>query len=115
MGGGARQKESVQVEMELEKAGGFGVYQWLTCIIMITGMLSGGFVLHGIAYLELEPNMYICEGSPCTPEVFCEQPDPIYKYDSIDYSFKNETTGEPNTNIFNWFTSLALVCNPKKK
>lgn len=76
MGGGGRQKECVQVEAELEKAGGFGVYQWLTVTIVIAGMLSGGFVIHGIAYLELEPNMYLCDGVSCTPEEFCLQPDP---------------------------------------
>jgi hypothetical protein len=39
---------------------------------MISGMLSGGFVLHGIAYMELAPNQYYCPGHvPCTPEEFC--------------------------------------------
>jgi len=82
---------------------------------MISGMLSGGFVIHGIAYMELAPNMYICsDGQPCTPEVFCLQPDPIYKYESVDIDFVNPD-GEPNTNIFNWYTSLGLVCNPNSK
>jgi hypothetical protein len=48
------------------------MYQWLACIIMITGMMSGGFVIHGIAYLELAPDMWICaNGLPCTTEEFC--------------------------------------------
>lgn len=70
--GGGRMKEAVQVERELDLAGGFGMYQWLACIIMITGMMSGGFVIHGIAYLELAPDMWICaNGLPCTTEEFC--------------------------------------------
>lgn len=58
MGGAGRGKECVQVERELQRAGGFGIYQWLVCLIIISGMMSGGFIMHGIAYLELAPNMY---------------------------------------------------------
>lgn len=84
------------MERELNLAGGFGRYQWFVCIIMISGMLSGGFVLHGIAYLELAPNQYYCEPGhyACTPEEFCLTPDPVYKFDSIDYTFKEGN--EPN-------------------
>lgn len=117
MGGGGRQKECVQVEAELAKAGGFGYYQWMTCIIIIMGMMSGGFVIHGIAYLELEPNRYYCDEAgvkiSCSPEEFCLQPDPIYKPESIDYTYV-DPDGEPTTNIYNWFTRLGLVCNEKK-
>ena len=50
------------------------MYQWLVCLIMIMGMMSGGFIIHGIAYLELAPNMYICnDGTLCEPVDFCEQ------------------------------------------
>jgi hypothetical protein len=60
-------------------------------------MMSGGFIMHGIAYLELAPNMYICnDGSPCSPETFCDQtdPGPIYDKNSVDYVY---TEGhEPN-------------------
>jgi hypothetical protein len=41
------------VENELIKAGGFGRYQWMATIIVVLGMMSGGFVINGIAYLEL--------------------------------------------------------------
>ena len=64
------------------------MYQLLVCLIMITGMMSGGFVIHGIAYLELAPNMYICTGGrKCDPVEFCEQPNPIYKASSINYTY----------------------------
>ncbi len=80
---------------------------------MIMGMLSGGFVLHGIAYLELAPNEYLCDGVPCTPQEFCAQPSHPYKADSIDYEYREGK--EPNTNIYNWYTKLGLVCSPTKK
>lgn len=76
-------------------------------------MLSGGFVLHGIAYLELAPNEYLCNGTPCTAEEFCAQPSPSFTADSIDYT--NKVDGEPNENVFNWYTKLGLVCSPDKK
>lgn len=99
--------------MELDKAGGFGFYQFMVCIIINVGMMSGGFVIHGIAYLELAPNRYFLpDGTSVTPEEFCLQKDPIYKYDSIDYNYV-EPDGEPTTNIYNWYTKLGLVCNPK--
>jgi hypothetical protein len=71
------------------------MYQWLVCLIMIMGMMSGGFIIHGIAYLELAPNMYICnDGTLCEPVDFCEQKDPIFKASSISYNY---TEGdEPN-------------------
>lgn len=34
--------------------------------------MSGGMIAHGIAYLELPPDMYICsDGVPCGRKVFC--------------------------------------------
>ena len=32
----------------------------------------------------------------------------------MDIEYKNPN-GEPNENIYNWYTSLGLVCNPAKK
>ena len=61
MGGGGRQKATPQIDIELDRAGGFGRYQLLATIIMITGMISGGFVIHGLAYMELEPSYYMCD------------------------------------------------------
>lgn len=61
MGGGGRQKATPQIDIELDRAGGFGKYQLLATIIMITGMISGGFVIHGLAYMELEPSYYMCD------------------------------------------------------
>ena len=39
----------------MEKAGGCGRYQLWVTVIMMAGMLSGGMLIHGVAYLELAP------------------------------------------------------------
>lgn len=36
----------------------------------------------------------------------------MYDYDSIDYDYV-DPTGEPTTNIYNWYTKLGLVCSDK--
>lgn len=60
--GGKIKEDKTPINGELEKAGGFGRYQWFIVISMILGQLSGGFVTHGIAYLEAIPEYpgYIC-------------------------------------------------------
>lgn len=67
------------MDESIVKAGGFGRFQWYTCIVVIVGMMAGGFVTHGIAYLELEPHEgvgYICKEPGVTytkgePNVVC--------------------------------------------
>lgn len=79
---------------------------------MITGMISGGFVIHGLVYLELEPTYYICaNGLPCTSEEFCLEPDPHFGPSVVSYDYPLEH----NTNIYNWYTKLGIVCKAKQK
>jgi MFS family permease len=70
-------------------------------------MMCGGLVIHGLAYLELPVEEYICNnGDVCDQEVFCAQPDPNFSKSSIDYE-------EASTNIYNWYTKLGLVCKKR--
>ncbi len=72
MGGRKGAPENAQIEEEIRKAGGFGTYQILLTVIVVVGMMCGGMVIHGIAYLELPVEEYICnDGQPCSPEAFC--------------------------------------------
>ena len=104
MGGKKGSAPSNQVEEEMIKAGGFGRYQWAITFIVISGMMCGGFVIHGIALLELPVEEYICsDGSSCTPKEYCEQENPSFEMESIDYD-------QSSSNIFNWYTKLGLVC-----
>lgn len=52
--------------------GGFGRYQWFVVVSMILGQMSGGFIAHGIAYLEMPPEYpgYFCDTATQT-EVLC--------------------------------------------
>lgn len=65
-----RIKQSEQIDIEMDKAGRFGIHQFITCFVIIIGMLSGSLVAHGSAYLEVPPNMYYCYGNQtaCTPK-----------------------------------------------
>jgi hypothetical protein len=72
MGGKKGAPESAQIEEEINKAGGFGKYQILLTIIVIAGMVCGGMVIHGLAYLELPCEAFICNtGDSCKKEEFC--------------------------------------------
>ena len=55
MAGGAGGPDNSPIDFELQKAGGFGRFQWFITIVMVMGMQSGGFITHGIAILELPP------------------------------------------------------------
>ena len=43
----------------LDEIGGFGKYQLIWFIIVVTGMLSGAFILYSLYYFELVP-VYQC-------------------------------------------------------
>ena len=62
MGGGVK-ADNTPIDAELNKAGGFGRFQWFISFVMVLGMQSGGFIAHGIALLELAPKLpgYICK------------------------------------------------------
>ena len=105
------------MENELIKAGGFGRYQWMATIIVVLGMMSGGFVINGIAYLELpvEGDGYIVtytDGSSPNPRPgtyidYCAQ-DPSFKKDTIERD--EELNPRNKFNLYNWMTKLGLVC-----
>jgi|LakMenEpi03Aug12_release.lakeMendotaPanAssembly.Ray.scaffolds.fasta_scaffold4860179_1 glycerol uptake facilitator-like aquaporin len=71
--GGKLKADNTPINGELEKMGGFGRYQWFVVISMILGQLSGGFIAHGIAYLELPPHYpgYLCTTTGSSEEVVC--------------------------------------------
>ena len=111
-GGAAKGPESKQLEDEFENTGGCGKYQYLLGFIVILGMFTGGFVVHGLALLEMEPNAltgYMCPVSelnqtliPCSHEQFCENPDYL---DPKRVNFDGA-----NTNLYNWYTRYKMVC-----
>jgi len=104
----------------LNKAGGFGSYQWMATIIVILGMMTGGFVMHGLAYLELPVGengeagyiVTFTDGSLPNPragtaEEYCAN-NPSFKSDTIE---RNEELNPRNKfNLYNWMTKLGLVC-----
>jgi hypothetical protein len=60
--GGTPKEDKTPINAELIKAGGFGRYQWFVVLTMVAGMMSGGFIMHGIGYLEKPPEEpgYLC-------------------------------------------------------
>ena len=61
----------------MDKIGGFGKFQWLACVILITTKMTGDFVINCLAFNELMPK-YECRphGSPSATEwVSCTQTD----------------------------------------
>jgi len=83
-------------------------------------MMTGGFVLHGIAYLELpvgeegDLGYYVTypDGTviPGTAEEYCAN-NPSFKKDTI---VRDEALNPRNKyNLYNWETKLGLVCKGK--
>lgn len=70
--GGKLKEDKTPINAELQSMGGFGRYQWFVVISMILGQMSGGFIAHGIAYLEMPPEYpgYFCDTATQT-EVLC--------------------------------------------
>ena len=106
MAGGVK-ADNTPIDAELNKAGGFGRFQWFIMLVMVFGMQSGGFVTHGIAILELAPKPpgYICtkegqEPYKCSADDFCND-------ESISIEVDYEASDE---NIFNMYTELRLMC-----
>jgi hypothetical protein len=117
-------EDKTPVNDELVKAGGFGKFQWFVTISMILGQLSGAFIAHGVAYLELPPKYpgYLCAldtdptnfNTTCAPKpnanypgmvTFCNNP-AVAAYE-VDYSANPE-------NLYNLYTHLDLCCKPRK-
>ena len=115
MAGGAKGNDPKQAEVNaaIDAAGGFGRFQMITLLAVILCMVSGGFITHGIAYLELVPHEpgYICTNKvtgneeKCDPDFFCDQKD-VYDY-RVDFDAEKE-------NLYNWYTKLDLCCLEKK-
>lgn len=122
-------EDKTPINGELHKAGGFGKFQWFIVVSMILGQMSGGFIAHGIAYLELPPVYpgYLCKNTTdptsnweeCAPKpathdydapnpsgiYYCdEQPDIAYE---VDYAAADR-------NLYNFYTWLNLACKPKR-
>lgn len=76
-GGGKSGPESAQLEAEFDKTGGCGRYQLVIGFIIILGMMCGGFVVHGLAILEMKPTSWMCptgaDGAleSCDSDTFC--------------------------------------------
>ena len=92
----------------------------MATIIVILGMMTGGFVMHGLAYLELPVGengeagyiVTFTDGSLPNPragtaEEYCAN-NPSFKSDTIE---RNEELNPRNKfNLYNWMTKLGLVC-----
>lgn len=92
----------------------------MATIIVILGMMTGGFVMHGLAYLELPVGeggeegyiVTFTDGSLPNPragtaEEYCAN-NPSFEKDTIE---RNEDLNPRNRfNLYNWMTKLGLVC-----
>lgn len=124
---GRAREDKTPINGELVKAGGFGKFQWFCVITMIFGQLSGGFLAHGVAYLELPPQWpgYLCslESDPtnfnteCAPKPHAD--DPPFPYFCDEYNsfgiadYKVDYTANSH-NLYNLYTTLSLCCKPKR-
>ena len=123
-------EDKTPINMELQKAGGWGRFQWVIVVSMILGQISGGFIAHGVAYLELPPVYpgYLCKDStnpqaiwetcapnppnpkhedeiaPDPPIYFCENTELAYE---VNYAASDK-------NLYNFYTWLYLCCKPKR-
>lgn len=104
--------DNTPIDGEIERSGGFGRFQYFILVTTVLGIMSMNLLTHGIAVLELEPvepGGYLCvypgetEKVPCTPEDWCDKDDVQYE---VNYEGNEE-------NLYNWATSLTLVCRPK--
>jgi len=73
---GARKPSPGQeaIDEAMQRAGGFGFYQFWIAFTIIFGNMSCSFISHGIAYLELQPH-YECLiddiWTACAASTFC--------------------------------------------
>jgi hypothetical protein len=124
--GGRLKADNTPINGELVKAGGFGRYQWFVVISMILGQMSGGFISHGIAYLEMPPEYpgYLCTTTTSIGEVVCapklntekefeDVPEPTFFCDN-DQVTSYKVDFEHPSNLYNLYTSLNLCCKPKR-
>lgn len=130
--GGKLKEDKTPINAELVAAGGFGRYQWFIVISMILGQLSGGFIAHGIAYLEMPPEYpgYLCATDPqnphdfneiCAPQANAAHPEvtlficpkPTFAKNPAVLDFEVDLEESP-ANLINLYTHLDLMCKPKK-
>lgn len=114
--GGKLKPDNTPVNGELVKAGGFGRYQWFVVISMILGQMSGGFITHGIAYLEMPPEYpgYLCTTTldPTTEVICAPKPNPEFPdvvvntffCDNPDIASKEVDFAERPSNLYNLYT-----------
>ena len=98
----------------MEKAGGFGRFQILATLILITTKMTGDFVINVLTYNELLPD-YLCRpiGSTdsdawyeCTNEDFCPS---LGGSDQIEH----KVDWNSPTSLHNWVERMDLTCNTK--
>ena len=82
--------------------------------------MTGGFISHGIAYLEMPPEYpgYICTDTATGLEVLCaphsEEADPYPAYcGSTQYIDNKVDFSEHPANLYNLYTYYELGCRPK--
>ena len=110
-GGGKGGPDNTPIDAELRRAGAFGRFQVFITAVVVVGILSLNLLTHGIGILELEPVEpgFICtdketgETYECDSVEFCDNPDVTYEVDEA----------ADKENLYNWYTSLNLVCLPK--
>mmetsp|Transcript_31444 Transcript_31444/g.39056 ORF Transcript_31444/g.39056 Transcript_31444/m.39056 type:complete len:281 (+) Transcript_31444:37-879(+) len=111
-GGGKKGPDNTPIDAELAKAGAFGRFQVFITLTIVFGIMSCNLLTHGIAILELEPKEpdgYYCTDQAtgikkaCDPEEWCG-------VSGIDVDVNYDSNNE---NIYNWSTSLELVCKEK--
>jgi len=132
-------EDKTPINDELVKIGGFGKFQWFVVISMILGQMCGGFIAHGVAYLQLPPEYpgYLCamQTDPTNYNTVCA---PYYKKSNYtepvvffcpgvnnartlttpptynpDVAGWEVNYGASPRNLYNFYSSLDLGCRPK--
>jgi MFS family permease len=126
--GGKLKEDKTPINAELVAAGGFGKFQWFIVISMIIGQMTGGFIAHGVAYLEMPPEYpgYMCamDTDPTNYNTVCApQLDPLFPNVTVTWCPDLTSSGgvahyevdyEEKANLYNLYTWLKLGCKPKK-
>lgn len=124
--GGKLKEDKTPINGELVAIGGFGKFQWFVVISMILGQMSGGFIAHGIAYLEMPPEYpgYLCTVGNLTKQTCAPEFDPDYTGTEVPSYFWCDTNSgvshyevdyEANpANLNNLYTQLRLGCMKRR-
>ena len=81
----------------LKKSGGFGLAQFIICIILVLSFLSKGWIIYGLPYLEKFPN-YECKFQNYHPSTWtpCDRDHVCSIDEGLSVSIQNESAEVEN-------------------